>query len=54
MLEKPVPEGLQPVERTHAGMVHELQQPMGMTDTGKVHGGLSPAGGTPRCSWGKL
>ena len=39
MLEQSVPEELQPVGRTHVG---------------EVHGELSPVGGTPRWSRGKV
>jgi len=46
MLEQPVPEGLHPMEGTHAGAAHEELQPVGMTHVGEVHGGLSPTGGT--------
>ena len=38
-LEQSVPEGLQAAERTH---------------TGEVHGGLSPVGGTPHWSRGRV
>ena len=44
-LEQSVPEGLQLVEGTHAGAVHEELQPMGRTYVGEVLGGLSPVGG---------
>ncbi|KAK4818137.1 hypothetical protein QYF61_006736 [Mycteria americana] len=43
-LEQSVPEGLYPMERTHARAVHEELQPMGRTHTGEVHEGLSPVG----------
>jgi len=47
MLEQSVPEGLHPMERTHAGAVHQELQPVGRTHVGEVHGGLSSVGGTP-------
>jgi len=46
MLEQPVPEGLHPVEGTHAGAVHEELQPVGRTQAGEVCGELSPMRGT--------
>ena len=49
MLEQSVPEGLQPMEGTHAGAVHEELQPVGRTHVGEVHEGLPLAGDTP---WG--
>ena len=52
-LEQPVPEGLHPVEGTHAGAVHEELQPMGRTHIGEVCGELSPVRGTSRCSRGE-
>ncbi|GAB0183450.1 AN1-type zinc finger protein 5-like [Grus japonensis] len=45
-LEQFAPEGLHPMEGTHAGAVCEELQPMGRTHIGEVHGGLSPMGGT--------
>jgi len=42
MLEQPVPEGLHPVGRTHAGAVREEMQPVGRTHVGEVRGELSP------------
>ena len=48
MLGQSVPEGLHPVEGTHAGAVCEELQLIGRTHVGEVHGGLSPVGGTPR------
>jgi len=45
-LEQPVPEGLHPVGRTHAGAVCEGLHPMGRTHAGEVCGGLSPVRGT--------
>jgi len=39
MLEQSFPEGLHPVEGTHAGAVHEELQPVGRTHLGEVHGG---------------
>ncbi|GAB0180894.1 AN1-type zinc finger protein 5-like [Grus japonensis] len=49
MLEQSVPEGLYPVEGTHAGAVGEELQPEGRTHVAEVRGGLSPMGGTPCC-----
>ena len=49
-----VPEGLQPMEGTHAGTVREELQPVGRTHPGEVHEGLSPVGGTPRWSRGQV
>jgi len=40
-----VPEGLQPVGRTHTGAVCEELQPMGRTHAGEVCGELSPVRG---------
>jgi len=54
MLEQPVPEGLHPMEVTHAGAVREELQPVGRTHVGEVHGGLSPVRGTPRWSRGRV
>ena len=54
MLEQSVPEGLHPVDGTHAGAVREELQPMGRTRVGEVHGGLSPMGGTPQWSRGRV
>jgi len=45
-LEQPVPEGLHPVEGTHAGAVREELQPVGRTHIREVCGELSPVGGT--------
>ena len=53
MLEQSIPEGLHPVERTHAGAVCEELQPMGRTHVGEVHGGLSPCGRDPMLEQGK-
>jgi len=50
MLEQPVPEGLHPMERTHAGAVYEELQPMGRTHVGEFCGELSPVRGTSRWS----
>jgi len=50
MLEQPVPEGLHPVEGTHAGAVCEELQPVGMTHVGDVREELSPMRGTSRWS----
>jgi len=47
-LEQPVPEGLHPMGRTHAGAVGEELQPVGRTHVGEVCGELSPMRGTPR------
>ncbi|GAB0204569.1 zinc finger and BTB domain-containing protein 5 [Grus japonensis] len=54
MLEQSGPEGLHPVEGTHAGAVGEELQPMGRTHIGEIGGGLSPVGGTPRWSRGRV
>jgi len=53
MLERPVPEGLYPVEGTHAEAVHEELQPMGRTHIGEVCGELSSVRGTSRWSRGR-
>lgn len=37
-------------EVLHAGAVCEELKPMGRTQPGGVHGGLSPVGGTPHCN----
>jgi len=42
-VEQPVPEGLHPVGRTHAGAVHEELQPVGRTHV-EVRGELSAVG----------
>jgi len=47
-LEQSVPEGLHPVEGTHAAVVREELHPVGRTHIGELHGGLFPMGGTPR------
>jgi len=52
-LEQPVPEGLHPVEGTHAGAVREELQPMGRTCIGEVHGEQSPVRGTFMLEQGK-
>ena len=58
-LEQPVPEGLHPVEGTHAGVVCEDLQPMGRSHFGEVHRELwegSHAGSGAECEesspWG--
>jgi len=43
-LERPVPEGPHPMERTHAGAAQEKLQPMGRTHVGAVCERLSPMG----------
>jgi len=53
-LEQPVPEGLHPVEGTHAEAVRGELQPVGRTHTGEFRGGLSPVGGTPCWSRGRV
>jgi len=53
MLEQPVPEGLHPVGRTHAGAVCEELQPMGRTHAEGVCGELSPVRGTFTLGQGK-
>jgi len=50
---KSIPEGLQPMERTHAGAVNEKLQPVGRTHAGAVCEGLYPMGGTPCWSRGR-
>ena len=52
MLEQP--EGLNPVEGTHAGAVHEELQPMGRTHVGEDCGELSSVRGTSRWSRGRV
>jgi len=42
------------VERTAAEVVCEELQAVERTHTGEVHGGLSPMGGTPRRSKGRV
>jgi len=54
MLEQPVPEGLHPVGRTHAGAVCEELQPVGRTHVGEVRGELSPMRGTSPWSRGRV
>jgi len=44
MLEQPVPEGLHPKGRTHAGAVHEELQPVGRTHIGEVENCLPSEG----------
>jgi len=46
MLEQPDPEGLHPVEGTHAGTCHEELHPMGRTHFGAVYEELQPIGRT--------
>ena len=53
MLEQPVPEGLHPVERSHAGAVREELQSVGRTHIGEVCGELSPMRGTFTLEQGK-
>jgi len=48
--EVPVPEGLHPMEGTHAGAVLEELHPVGKTHVGEVYGELSPMRGTSRWS----
>jgi len=52
-LEQPIPEGLHPVGRTHAGAVHEELQLVGRTHFGEVCGELSPVRGTFTLEQGK-
>ncbi|PKU46494.1 hypothetical protein llap_3213 [Limosa lapponica baueri] len=52
MLDQFVPEGLHPVEMTHAGEVHGELQPVGRNHVGEVQGGLSPKEG-PRAGAGE-
>ena len=52
-LEQPVPQGLHPVGRTHAGAVHEELHPMGRTHIGEICGELSPMRGTFTLEQGK-
>jgi len=54
MLEQPVPEGLHPVEGTHAGAVCEELQTVGRTHVGEVCGELSPVKGTSCWSGGRV
>lgn len=42
MLEQPVPEGLHPMKRDHAGAVCKGKKPMGRTHIEKVCRGLFP------------
>jgi len=53
MLEQPVPEGLHPVGRTHAGAVCEELQPVGRTHIGEICGELSTVRGTFTLEQGK-
>jgi len=53
MLEQPVPEGLHPVEGTHAGAVREELHPVRRTHIGEVCGELSPMRGTFMLDQGK-
>ena len=52
-LEQPIPEGLHPVGRTHAGALPEELQPVGSTHVGEVCGKLSPVRGTFMLEQGK-
>jgi len=52
-LEQSVPEGLHPMEGTHAGAVCEELQPMGRTPVREVCGELSPVRGTFTLEQGK-
>jgi len=54
MLEQSVPEGLHPVERTHAGAVCMVLKPLGRSHIGEIHRGLLPVGRTPGWSWGRV
>lgn len=53
MLEKPVLEGLHPVERDPLQQFVESCKPMGWTHVGEVNGELSPMGGTTHWSRGR-
>jgi len=53
-LEQPVPEGLHPVGRTHAGEVWEELQPLGRTHIGGFSGELSPVRGPSHRSRGRV
>jgi len=53
-LEQPVPEGLDPVGRTHAGAVCEELHAGGRTHIGEVCGELSPVRGTSCWSRGRV
>ena len=46
MLEQPVPEGLHPMGRTHAGACREELQPVGRNHVAEVCGELSAMRGT--------
>jgi len=52
-VEQPVPEGLHPMEGTHAGAVHEELQLVGRTHIGEVCDELSPTRGTFMLELGK-
>jgi len=52
-LEQPVPEGLHPVEGTHAGAVQAGLHSVGRTHVGEVFGELSPVRGTFTVEQGK-
>ena len=54
MLEQSAPEGLHPVEGSHAGAVCEELQTVGRIHAGEVHGGLSSVGGTSCWSRGSV
>jgi len=54
MLEQPVPEGLHPMGRTHAGAVCEELQPMGRTHIGEFCGQQSAMRGTSHWSRGRV
>ncbi|GAB0179988.1 hypothetical protein GRJ2_000464100 [Grus japonensis] len=54
MLEQSGPEGLHLVEGTPAGAVDAELQPVGRTHVGEAHGGLSPVGGNPCWSRGRV
>ncbi|RMC15867.1 hypothetical protein DUI87_08072 [Hirundo rustica rustica] len=41
-------------KETHVGVVHKELQSIGRTHVGKVHGGLSPVGGIPHWSRGRV
>jgi len=54
MLEQPVPEGLHPVEGTHAGTISQELQPVGRTHIRAGCGELSPVRGTSCWSRGRV
>lgn len=53
-MEQPVPDRLNPVKMTHAGVVGEGLEPLRKTHIGEIHGGLFPVGVAPKWRRGRV